>query len=50
LSRIPRKQCGFTVERNKENQDEVVAQVIKDDLGSLRSLQDADAQIKLVRD
>ena len=50
LSRIPCKQCGFTVEWDKENQDEVVAQVIKDDLGSLRSLQDADAQIKRVKD
>jgi hypothetical protein len=50
LSRIPCKQCGFTVEWDKENQDEVVAQVIKNDLGSLRSLQDANAQIKRVKD
>jgi hypothetical protein len=50
LSCIPCKQCGFTVEWDKEYQDEVVAQVIKDDLCSLRSLQDADAQIKRVKD
>jgi hypothetical protein len=33
----------------KKTQDEVVTQVIKDDVGSLRSLQDADAQIKWVK-
>jgi hypothetical protein len=44
-------QCGFTVvEWDKENQGEVVAKVIMDDLGSLRSLQGADAQIKRVKD